>query len=205
MPTRQVTSDDVITEFRGDAITCPGDCDQVIRLSALVDGYECPNCGTAMVLDVVHDAEGRDDVRPTPGGDGPKTGTQDPDSPDDGDEGVPDGGYWLPSWWDWMSRPADEIPPGLLALACLVGGGTAVVAGSMRGNTAIASARQAQAAARQHGAAAVNRQLDRQADVQVNGQSVGRVTDLDVSIDQGRADEFQAHERALRHGRGGRR
>jgi len=78
--------------------------------------------------------------------------------------------YWIPSWWDWMSNWSDcatclqyngtpcascEIPPGLLALAQLVGGGTATVAGSMRGNCGIANAQQAQAAATQHGSAAV--------------------------------------------------
>lgn len=73
--------------------------------------------------------------------------------------------YWLPDWWDWPTDPSAEIPPGLLALACLrpaFGGGTAVVAGGMHGNAAITSQRQAQAAARQHGARAVNAQLDRQ-------------------------------------------
>lgn len=61
-----------------------------------------------------------------------------------------------------------EIPPGLLAMAQLVGGGTTVVGGSMRGNVGIVSDRQAQAAARQHGVEPVNRQLNRQIDINVN-------------------------------------
>lgn len=73
--------------------------------------------------------------------------------------------YIIPEWWDWHSNPADEIPPGLLALACVrpaFGGGTAVIGGSMNGNTHISSARQADAAARQHGVRQVNAQLDSQ-------------------------------------------
>lgn len=73
--------------------------------------------------------------------------------------------YWLPTWWNWLHDPAADIPPGLLAIMCIrpaFGGGTAVVAGSMTGNTHIASARQAEAAARQHGVRQVNAQLDRQ-------------------------------------------
>jgi len=85
--------------------------------------------------------------------------------------------YWLPPWWGWMQDWGGcieclkynhsaclscEIPPGVLALAQLVGGGTAAVAGSMRGNTTIASGRQAQAATRQHGAQAVENQLSQQ-------------------------------------------
>lgn len=76
---------------------------------------------------------------------------------------VPDGGFWLPTWWSWMSDwsgclpcmqqfgtvcPSCEVPPGLIAIACLVGGGTTTVTGNLRGNQAIATARQAQAAAR---------------------------------------------------------
>jgi len=52
-----------------------------------------------------------------------------------------------------------------MALAQLVGGGTAVVSGSMRGNVGIASGQQAQAAARQHGATPVNNQLTRQQNI----------------------------------------
>lgn len=73
--------------------------------------------------------------------------------------------YFLPEWWFWPDDPAAEIPPGLLALACIrpaFGGGTAVIGGAMRGNTQIHSGRQAQAAARQHGAEAVSAQLNRQ-------------------------------------------
>lgn len=82
--------------------------------------------------------------------------------------------YFLPAWWDWMSRwgdclpclrfgrrcPSCEIPPGVMALAQLVGGGTAVVSGSMHGNAGIHTARQATAAARQHGSEQVAQQLD---------------------------------------------
>lgn len=70
--------------------------------------------------------------------------------------------YWLPSWWGWIedwSRcrtcleynhvpcASCEIPPGMLDLACFVAGGTATVAGNLRGNVTIATAQQAQAAA----------------------------------------------------------
>lgn len=85
--------------------------------------------------------------------------------------------FWLPTWWDWHQNwdecqtciqyngapcASCEIPPGLLALGCLVGGGTAVVGGSIRGNATIASQRQANAAARQHSVEQVNVQLDAQ-------------------------------------------
>lgn len=73
--------------------------------------------------------------------------------------------YWLPEWWFWPDDPAAEIPPGLLAIACVrpaFGGGTEVVGGAMRGNTQIHSTRQAEAAARQHGVQSVQAQLDRQ-------------------------------------------
>lgn len=85
--------------------------------------------------------------------------------------------YWLPEWWGWMqdwsgciacmrynhSRCMScEIPPGLLAMAQLVGGGTATVAGEMRGNVGIENQRQAKAAARVSSAQEVNIQLDRQ-------------------------------------------
>lgn len=71
--------------------------------------------------------------------------------------------YWLPSWWSWIedwSRcracleynhapcVSCEIPPGMLGLACLVGGGTVAVAGSLRGNQTLATETQAHAAAR---------------------------------------------------------
>jgi len=42
----------------------------------------------------------------------------------------------------------DEIPPGMLAVAQLVGGGTTTVCGNLRGNTAITSQKQAQAVQR---------------------------------------------------------
>jgi hypothetical protein len=77
-----------------------------------------------------------------------------------------------------------EIPPGLLALAQLVGGGTATVAGSMRGNCGIANAQQAQAAATQHGSAAVAHQFHQQkASVTTdNGRLEGDVTDVSLSV-----------------------
>lgn len=71
--------------------------------------------------------------------------------------------YWLPKWWDAVSDWSDcrtcmayngspcascEVPPGLLAMAQLVGGGVATVAGNARGNQTIVDQRQAQAAAR---------------------------------------------------------
>jgi len=71
--------------------------------------------------------------------------------------------YWLPKWWSAVSDWSDcrtcmayngspcascEVPPGLLAMAQLVGGGVATVAGNARGNQTITSQRQAQAAAR---------------------------------------------------------
>ena len=71
--------------------------------------------------------------------------------------------YFLPDWWDWHTDPALEIPPGLLAICCVIpafGGGTEVVGGAMRGNTQIHGSRQAQAAARQHGSQQVAAQLN---------------------------------------------
>jgi len=67
--------------------------------------------------------------------------------------------YWLPSWWDWTDCAAClrynhtpcascEIPPGVLAMVQLVGGGVATVAGAPRGNTAVTSQRQARAVER---------------------------------------------------------
>lgn len=87
--------------------------------------------------------------------------------------------YWLPTWWGWIDHwdrcrtciqyngspcASCEIPPGMLGLACLVGGGTAAVAGNIRGNATIASQQQAQAAARVPGVSAqqVNVELNRQ-------------------------------------------
>lgn len=77
--------------------------------------------------------------------------------------------YWLPVWWDWPTDPSVEIPPGLMALACVIpefGGGTAVVTGSMRGNTAIHSQRQAQAA---------QRVTNQSVSVNVDRQQMGRL------------------------------
>jgi len=71
--------------------------------------------------------------------------------------------YWLPTWWGWIDNWSDcrtclayngspcascEIPPGMLGIVQLVGGGTATVAGNIRGNATIATQRQAQAATR---------------------------------------------------------
>jgi hypothetical protein len=52
----------------------------------------------------------------------------------------------------------------MLGLACLVGGGTAAVAGNLRGNATIASQQQAEAAARVPGVSAqqVNVQIEQQ-------------------------------------------
>ena len=90
---------------------------------------------------------------------------------------------------DPFDDPGDEIPPGMLAVACLNGGGTATVCGNLRGNTAIASARQAQA-------------VQRMASQSIN---IGDVqADVDVSQElrhRNRDAQFQAHERALRRGR----
>ena len=113
--------------------------------------------------------------------------------------------YWLPSWWNWMQDWSDcaicleynhtpcascELPPGLLGLVCLVGGGTATVAGTMRGNVGIESAQQARAAARVSGPELVNQQLQRQ-QVDVNIQSV----DLEVS-----RETFDQVKRRKQHG-----
>lgn len=87
--------------------------------------------------------------------------------------------YIIPAWWDWMDHPEDEIPPGLLALACVrpcFGGGTEVIAGSMRGNTTIHTGKQAQAAARQHGANAVAGQLNKQQRRNIETQNIARRT-----------------------------
>jgi len=88
-----------------------------------------------------------------------------------------DPNYWLPSWWNWIEDWSDcracleqfgttctscEIPPGMLGLVCLVGGGTAAVAGSMRGNVGIHSQQQAVAAARVSSPTQVSIQLKRQ-------------------------------------------
>jgi len=79
--------------------------------------------------------------------------------------------YWLPKWWDAVSDwekcrtcirrngspcVSCEVPPGLLAMAQLVGGGVATVAGNMRGNQTITSQRQAQAAARVPGPSTID-------------------------------------------------
>lgn len=85
--------------------------------------------------------------------------------------------YWLPTWWGWIDNwdqcqtciryngtpcVSCEIPPGLLGIACLVGGGTTAIAGNIRGNATITSQRQARAAVRVSGANVVNQQLKRQ-------------------------------------------
>ncbi len=79
--------------------------------------------------------------------------------------------YWLPTWWGWIedwSRcracleynhtpcTSCEIPPGILGIVCLVGGGTATVAGNLRGNQSITTAQQAQAASRMSSAEAAH-------------------------------------------------
>jgi hypothetical protein len=88
--------------------------------------------------------------------------------------------YWLPAWWGWIENwdqcstclayngspcASCEIPPGMLGLVQLVGGGTAAVAGNLRGNATIASQQQAQAAGRVPG---VSRQ---QVNIQVEQQN----------------------------------
>ena len=110
--------------------------------------------------------------------------------------------YWLPDWWGWMDNwdqcstclayngspcASCEIPPGMLGLACLVGGGTAAVAGNLRGNATIASQQQAQAAARVESAAAVQNQLNRQNRViqaQVDRNTVDRLQQRKSQLNQ---------------------
>lgn len=86
--------------------------------------------------------------------------------------------YWLPRWWGWIDQDwsrcqacleynhttciSCEVPPGLLAIVCLNGGGTATVAGAMRGNVGIETPHQACAAAQVSGSKAVEEQLHRQ-------------------------------------------
>lgn len=86
--------------------------------------------------------------------------------------------YWLPQWWGWIDQDwsrcqacleynhgtciSCEVPPGLLAIACLNGGGTTTVAGVMRGNVGIETAQQARAASLVSDRQAVNNQLRRQ-------------------------------------------
>ena len=87
--------------------------------------------------------------------------------------------YWLPTWWGWIDNwdqcstclayngspcAGCEIPPGMLGLVQLVGGGTAAVAGNLRGNATIVNQQQAQAAARLPGVSSqqVNAQVNRQ-------------------------------------------
>lgn len=80
---------------------------------------------------------------------------------------------------DPFDDPGDDIPPGMLAVACIrpeFGGGTEVVCGRLQGNTTIASARQAQA---------------------VNRMTGGQINVDSASIEN-RDAQFQAHERALR-------
>jgi len=104
--------------------------------------------------------------------------------------------YWLPQWWGWMDNwdqcstclaqngtpcVSCEIPPGLLGLVQLVGGGTAAVAGNLRGNATIVNQRQAQAAARVTSAQEVNVQLDRQ-----QSQRLQRQMDQDANLNGGR-------------------
>lgn len=96
--------------------------------------------------------------------------------------------YWLPYWWDTISDWSDcaacleyfgtpctgcEVPPGLLAIACLVGGGTTTVAGNCRGNQTIIGTRQTRAVERMTG---LN-------NVQVNGTPVGRLQNLNVNVE----------------------
>lgn len=80
---------------------------------------------------------------------------------------------------DPFDDPSDEIPPGMLAIACIrpeFGGGTAVVCGNLQGNTTIASAQQAQAVDQMTGG-----------EINIEGPSI-----------QNREAQFQAHDRALR-------
>lgn len=61
----------------GDSVVCPNeDCPRYISLGDLVDGHECRNCGTKMVLDIVHDAGESPDVDASPGVQPGKTGVQ---------------------------------------------------------------------------------------------------------------------------------
>lgn len=108
--------------------------------------------------------------------------------------------FWLPEWWDWedwsdcsacleqfgAKCPSCEVPPGYLAILCLVGGGTTVAAGAMRGNVALRSAQQARAASRVSGAEAVQDQLADQAfaqsHVQVDGAEVDATDVVNITV-----------------------
>lgn len=125
----------------------------------------------------------------------PDCGTPHPDPPDP--DALPFGTkvYVTCEWCEnryaakvWKpDDPSDEIPPGMLAIAQLNGGGTATVAGSLRGNTTIASNAQAQAAARQHGAGAVQAELDRQqVQVELDRQQVAKVQQAKSRLERNR-------------------
>lgn len=101
--------------------------------------------------------------------------------------------YWLPPWWDWTDCAAClkynhspcvscEIPPGVLAMAQLVGGGVATIAGAPRGNTAVTSQRQARAVER----------------MGVADHVVPTANDLTVDVQQnGAANRLRERERNL--------
>ena len=90
--------------------------------------------------------------------------------------------YWLPEWWNWIEnwygcvncleyfhKPcvSCEIPPGVLGLAQLVGGGSVSVAGNARGNIPVASQEQARAVERMVG----------------DKEVVGRVSEVNLDLD----------------------
>lgn len=100
--------------------------------------------------------------------------------------------YWLPTWWSWIDNwhccqtcleyngtpcASCQIPPGMLGMVQLVGGGIAEVAGNLRGNAMIATERQANAAARVSSAGRVDQQLRRQQralDLSVTAEQINR-------------------------------
>lgn len=89
---------------------------------------------------------------------------------------------------DPFDDPGDEIPPGMLAIACLNGGGTATVCGNLRENTAITTAQQAQAVQRMT-----------QSSISI-GNVQADVDDVQELRRRNREQQFAAHVDAMRNG-----